>query len=436
MTNAPLGQPGALSLPLVSKLNMTFRKWAVRIVLFASGLFLSLVLITFLIVQIQLIMSRWRAERLSADMHQIRLYQSTWADAQRLMHRWGAWGHYDGSCTAANCHYAIGMGTIRYQNPNAPRRAWVEWLSAHDRFNLYYWLGGRDAVFYASLTVHDGTIWRTGSGIAVDVPIKRMRRENDWPWSLSISAESRQRLHRTIEDPFSYMYSEDQLAQHPYYKVGAPSGCMILCQMEIVYYSTHTPPAEIERLTSYNFSCFTQFIACAHIDDLLPASKEWHLYDDPYQSSPTVPIPPPRPESSYVMPIQPPCSKIPVWAHARDVRYTLAVEVLPTTANDEKFDPGMAKVRVVASLKEPAPWLPGAIVRTYPYRNGSIPPEEGQELVPEKPLIVFPVGNDEKHDILTKDSPIKLDRCGVLQDTPEIRRELEKGFALNDTLLP
>jgi hypothetical protein len=32
-------------------------------------------------------------------MHQIRLYQSTWADALRLMHRWGSWGHYDGTCT-------------------------------------------------------------------------------------------------------------------------------------------------------------------------------------------------------------------------------------------------------------------------------------------------------------------------------------------------
>jgi hypothetical protein len=417
---------------------MTIRSWTARIVLFAAGLSLFLMLITFLAVQTQLTISRWRAERLSAEMHQIRLYQSTWADAQRLMDRWGAWGHYDGSCTATSCNYTIGMGTIRYQNPNAPRRAWVEWFSAHDRLNLYEWLGGRDAVYYASFTVHDGTIWRTGSGIGVTVPTRRIRTENDWPWTLSIDASTRQRLHRTIEDPFSFGFlgSEDELAQHPYYKVWSPSGCMILCQMEIVYYSTHTPPAEIERLTSYNFSCFTQIIACSHIQDLLPISKEWHLYDDPYQSSPTVPIPPPRPESSYVMPTPPPCSKIPVWAHARDVRYALAVEVLPTTADDQKFDPRMAKVRVVTSLKEPAPWLPGATVRAYPYGNGAIPPEEGQDLIPGKRFILFPVGNDERHDTLTKESSIKLDRCSVMEDTPEIRRELERGFAQNDTLRP
>jgi hypothetical protein len=72
---------------------------------------LCLVLITFPAVQIQQRTLRWRAERLSADMHQIRLHQSTWTDAQQLMHRWGGWGHYDGSCTAASCMYEIEMDT-------------------------------------------------------------------------------------------------------------------------------------------------------------------------------------------------------------------------------------------------------------------------------------------------------------------------------------
>jgi hypothetical protein len=416
---------------------MTFRKWAVRFVLFAGGLVLSLVLVTFLTVQIQLRISRWRAERLSADMHQIRLYQSTWADAQRLMDRWGAWGNYDGSCTAASCQYAIGMGTIRYQNPHAPRRAWVEWFSGHDRLNLYQWLGGRDVVFYASFTVHDGTIWRTGSGIAVDVPTRRMRRENDWPWSLSISATSRQRLHRTIEDPFSSMYSDDELAKHPYYKVWRPDGCASLCQIVVAYYSTHTPPAEIERLTSYNFSCFTRFNPCARIVDLLPAAEEWHLYDNEYESSPTVRIPPPRPKPSYVMPIPPPCSKIPVWAMARDARYVLSVEALSAKIVKNYYRE-VAKVRVVSSLKGPAPWLPGAIVSTHlpHWLNDASPSSEDENVVPGRRYIVFAIGNDVRNHILTEDSPIMFERCGVQEDTPEIRRELEKGFAQNDTLRP
>src|SRR5216683_6968530 len=161
--------PGALSLSLVSNSNMTFRKWAVRVVRLAGVVVVSLVLITFLAVQIQQRMLRWHAERLLADMHQIRLYESTWADAQRLMHRWGAWGHYDGSCTAESCKYEISMNDLAFYDPQIPRHAWVDWLLLHDRFNLYYWFGGRPAGFEASFTVRDGTIWRESSGVGVVV---------------------------------------------------------------------------------------------------------------------------------------------------------------------------------------------------------------------------------------------------------------------------
>jgi hypothetical protein len=402
---------------------MTFRKWAVRFVLFAGGVVLSLVLLTFLAVQIQQRTLRWRAERLMADMHQIRLYQSTWADAQRLMHRWGAWGHYDGSCTAASCKYEIEMDSIDRYNPRIPRHAWLDWLLKHDRFNLYQWFGGRISAVRASFTVHDGTIWRESTAMGVSVPRRRIRTGNydDFDLSLSIGAISYQRLHRTLENPFVYMGGAEGLANHPYYKVGRPGGCKINCQIGVVYYSTHTAPAEIERLTSYDFSCFTRFHPCTEIEDLLPAAKEWHLYkeDELKQSSLS----------------EKPCD-IPVWAMARDVRYVLAVEALSTKIvkkheNYGDYQYELATVRVVSSLKEPAPWLPGTIVSAYPYMW---PPQE--PFVPGRRYIVFPIGNDQRDRLVTKDSPLTLERCGVQEDTPEARRELEKGFSQNDTLNP
>lgn len=414
-------------------------KWAVRIVCLAGGVFLSLVLLTFLAVQIQQRTLRWRAERLLADMHQIRLYQSTWADAQRLMHRWGAWGHYDGSCTAASCTYKIELTDLCFYNPYNPGRPWVNWLLRHDRFNLYYWFGGRPAGFNASFTVRDGTIWRENSSVGVVVARRRMRRENDFDWSLSVSAGSYQRLHRTLENPFLFMGDEEEMAKHPYYKVGRPSGCMILCQIVVAYYSTRTPPAEIERLTSYNFSCFTQFNPCMHIADLLPAAKEWHLYDSEYESGPTVPVPKERPLTEYSLPKPMPCSTIPAWAMARDARYVLAVEALSAKIVGLGEHPReVAKVRVVSSLKEPAPWLPGAIVDTdHVYWPEDVSPSREEEhFVPGRRYIVFAIGNDRRDQMITKDSPIRFERCAVQEDTPEIRRDLEKGFAQNDTLNP
>src|SRR5579871_1680657 len=425
---------------------MTFRKWAVRIVLFAGGLVLSLVVLTFLAVQIQQQTLRWHAERLSADMHQIRLYQSTWADAQRLMHRWGAWGHYDGSCTAESCEYEIEMDSITHYNPRIPRHDWLDWLLRHDRLNLYQWFGGRGSAFRASFTVHDGTIWMESTAIGVSVPRRRIRTGNndDFEWSLSVGAVSYQRLHRTLGQ-FGVLMGdfEDELAKHPYYKVGRPDGCEINCQIAVAYYSTHTPSAEIERLTSYDFSCFTRFNPCAQIVDLLPAAKEWHLYDNPYDSSPTVPIPPPRPESSVSLP-KPrppiPCSSIPIWAQARDARYVLAVEALSTEVVKNHDDYGdshreVAMIRVVGSLKESAPWLPGVIVSAGPLYWHSDASED-EHLVPGRRYIVFAIGNDRRDQMITKDSPISFERCGLQEDTPEIRRELEKGFAQNDTLNP
>ncbi len=168
---------------------MTFRSRAVRIVLVAGGLVLSLVLIAFLIVQIQLILSRWRAERLSADMHQIRLYQSTWGRCSAPYAPLGSVGPlrrqlYGCKLPIRNRH---GHHQISKPQCSPPRLGGMVFRAR--RLNLYEWLGGRDAVFYASFTVHDGTIWRTGSGISVTVPTRRIRRETIGPGlSLSVPA--------------------------------------------------------------------------------------------------------------------------------------------------------------------------------------------------------------------------------------------------------
>jgi hypothetical protein len=58
-------------------------------------------------VQIQQHILRWRAERLLADMREMQSHKSAWADAQKIMTRWGAWGSCEGSCTREKCGYTI-----------------------------------------------------------------------------------------------------------------------------------------------------------------------------------------------------------------------------------------------------------------------------------------------------------------------------------------
>ena len=80
-----------------------------RIAAFTLGV---LLLGTVASVRIQQQILRWRAERLLADIRELQLGKSTWADAQKIMTRWGAWGFYEGSCTEKRCGYQIAMQDI------------------------------------------------------------------------------------------------------------------------------------------------------------------------------------------------------------------------------------------------------------------------------------------------------------------------------------
>src|SRR6516164_8938632 len=93
------------------------RRWArvLRVVAVAAAI-LVFGLAAFVNVQQRVL--RWRAERLLEDIRAIQMGKSTWADAQRLMTRWGAWGMWDGSCTAEACEYQIVLRDVSQAMPS------------------------------------------------------------------------------------------------------------------------------------------------------------------------------------------------------------------------------------------------------------------------------------------------------------------------------
>jgi hypothetical protein len=407
---------------------MAYKKWILRILRVAGLAALGVVLLAFAAVQFQQWMLRWRAERLMADMRQIRLYQSTWADAQRLMNRWGAWGHYDGSCTATECRYEIELTDASGRALETLRPSTFDWLMRFKAYTLYSWLGGRYSIVQFAFIVQDGAILRTKFSVDVQVPPKLLDFE-DGGYVLIVEARSQQALRPsgTLGDVRG---GEDQLAEHPYYKARRPDGCTF-CMMVKVNYSTYTPQSEIVRLTSFDFSCLTRLISCKMPEDLLPAAREWHLYSDsdPSYQAPPMPASPPKP-----------CD-IPIWAIGRDAISAFVVEAVPTAEqeqaarqieeSEDDFVSEAASVRIVEQLKGSRNWPTGAIVEanTFPGRHFNPPPELPEHLSPGKRYILLTSSVNDGHA-----KELNVDRCGVQEDTPEVRRELEKGFAQNDNL--
>jgi len=392
---------------------------------------LVLVMLAFMFVQFQQNLLRWRAERLMADMHRIRLYQSNWTDAQRLMYRWGAWGHYDGNCTPTDCKYEIELTDGSGRALETLRPSTFDWLMRFKAYTLYRWLGGRYSIVHVAFIVQDGAILRTEFYVSVQAPPKLLDFDDEG-YVLIVGARSQQALRDSEGGPH-VKGSDDDLAQHPYYKAGRPGGCEG-CMMVGITYSTHTPQAEIAQLTSFDMSCLTRFFACKMPEDLLPAAREWHIYHDDEQYA--------IDQQSKSMPPKP-CD-IPLWALARDSGTVLVVDAVSAPQPDiEDSSAEWTTARVVAFLKGKPPWPVGTTLKVLPFGGQeAFPPHERAERMEQgKRYVILP--NEETYGVLellsSPNEPphgphISLPRCGVQDDTPEVRRQLETGFAQNDNL--
>jgi hypothetical protein len=396
-----------------------WKKPILRALRVAATVAFTIVLVTLIGIKIEMFRERHRAEQLMSDIHKIRLYQSNWTDAQALMYRWGDWGKSEQSCTAKDCRYSISL-------TNLPSLTGLpQWLLLNGGYRIYELLGGRYCNLVATFTVQDGVILRTTAHMIVDVP-PRAWDWNGYGYQLIIATKSRQRLRRTKSD-WWIMGSDEDLSEHPYYKVGRPGGCTS-CEEAVVTYSTYTPAAEIERLSSFDFSCLTRFLACTTLEEVLPAATGWYLYRDDEEDAMKQKLKslPPKP-----------CD-IPLWALGRDQAHVLVVDALSTSIERGWNGPyDVTNVRILEALKGDALWAAGTIVKASSFPGDFLNPpfKRAERLIPGHRYIILPVEDQtSKPESIGDDSRIEMGYCGTLDDTPHVRRELEKGYAQNDHL--
>jgi hypothetical protein len=410
---------------------MRLRARLLRILRVTTIALVSLIVLAFLFVQGQQYLLRYRAKHLLADFHSLRLKQSNWQDAQRLMSRWGAFGHYDNTCTAKECGYVITLEDIGSRiNSHLYEYMEARWPQSYSGITLgrvIQVLGGRYARMRMGFLVEDSVVVRSSIGVAVGVPQDDFWCDFDCGgYELLLSARASQSL-KPIWEKWPWIAGDDeQLAQHANYKAGRPSGCEG-CMAGMVTFTPYASQNEISTLSSYNLGCLTRhFHPCRTLSDVLPIARDWHLY-------PTVEGGPEPPE-----PLGPPkpCD-IPIPVLGRDATSVLEIKVLSVGTQkeppDSLYPSGRTietdKVQIVAKLKGTKNWPLNTTTTAIPYAwDVNFPWKAAEHLEAAKSFVVALDSEDQPETLLS------IPRCGVLPDSLEVRRELAKGFAQNDVL--
>jgi hypothetical protein len=434
---SPLGSPSIRVTTIISNANSkqlcdlsNAMKWAttVRILRRAAVSVLVLVLLLGATLRIQSYLFRRQAEHLMADFQTLKLRQTRWPEAENLTRKWGKYGHYQGKCNASFCRYTIALGSPE-----------IKWLRDHvvelDRVSYYLTalrlfnpasrflglfgllVGSRPAVLTATFVVQDAIVLRKSAVFIYDVP-PFFGSEGGYQLIATSRATS-----RLSSDEYLLTYS-DQLVKHPYYMYSRPGGCSS-CLMANVSFTPDAPESEITWLTTFNLACLTNFMPCRYLEEIYPASEDWHLYDGTLGGRPGSP--------NQVNSEQPANSmecRIPVFALGREAAKIISVTSLKESQEqhpdevDEK-----ATVRFNSLLKGSAKYDPGesidVISRSYNIRN---PLKMQPPLTPGEHLLLLSQYFEKEARTM------ELSRCLVLPDTPEIRAEIQRGMAQIDRL--
>jgi hypothetical protein len=364
---------------------------------------------------------RQRAERLMADFQTLKLRETRWPDAERLINRWGKFGGYKGDCTAFFCRYSVILESPMTWTESLmsaeERRYHFAFPTASPLVALFEILGGRAATVRTTFVVQDEIVVRKSAVFIYNVPPGTYLRDG---YSLIVTSRAASRLSDYSGWPLT---ASDQFVNHPHYVVTKPGGCTF-CLMANVTFTPDAPEAEMRRLTTFNLDCLTRLMPCRYLENIYPAAEEWHLYDGTYGGRPA-----PH-EASYLETVHPLGCRVPLFVRGREADQILsvtAVEESQVRRPDEVVE--TAKVRLGSILKGSTEHKPGEMIDvTARSWDGYTPLEIETPLTPGQHFLLLPLFPEEKS------RPLDLERCLVLPDTPEIRAQLQQGIAENDSL--
>lgn len=364
---------------------MTFRlRWG-RMLCVAGVVVLVLVAGLAVFVQIQQRILRWRAERLLDDMRELQSHKSTWADAQKIMTRWGEWGSYEGPCTAEECDYSITImdtiGTFLWKH--VERHPFLLTFAKASSF-----LGEKDGFVVATLRIKNEIVTTSSYRLHVGWLFGRVTAFNDLE------------PHR---------FRADRLL-HPEYWIGENGGCTGCTKFETGY----TPLAGREKmheLSDFNFSCITRLFPCTEEADILPTA--WKQYQEE------------QPSRQAHEEMLEKCNA-PLEFYGNDEENIAIADVISRAGQiaPEYGDNWFARVHLVRSLKGKLPWPPDKVLIASESGSGEeIHGWGSMDMLAGMRYIMF---GEIQENHATK--ALVLDSCGVVPYSEQNLSAIQRGI--------
>ena len=216
-----------------------------------------------LFVHVSEIITRDRSERLLAEMRELQVGKSTWADLQSIRTRWGKWGDYEGSCTEQHCAYTVSFADV----PGDWRFSTLASFLGH----------GHMARVFLRVSLDKELVKQTSFELWVQVPKGYGSRwERNGPQDPGYIPYSTGE-YKLIAKASSFAkltplccYWPDPVP-HPTYVLTRPSGC----EGCLAIWTEFLPQASSEdqlRLTNFNLGCITSWKPCADEEDIMPSA--------------------------------------------------------------------------------------------------------------------------------------------------------------------
>lgn len=236
---------------------MTRKNRLVQVLRFTFLAVLAVVVLALFGVQVRQHLFRHRTQLLLNDMRSLWMHPSTFDDLRHLQKRWGAFGHYDGNCTAKHCEYTISLTSLeppRSENDRLP-------ILIGEALTL---LGAREVNIMAGIVVHNNQMVLESVWFMIALPDNTEIRP---PFGYAggdmmqahISSASRLFLD-------GFIGREADLKRG--YEISRPQPGT----NARIHVTPQTNFADIKRLTDVNLDCITRIRPCLDMDDLLPAA--------------------------------------------------------------------------------------------------------------------------------------------------------------------